>query len=104
VITGSSTEGSSTEGSPTEGSPTESFTSNVYKYELNSPDLSLLLQSQWDSKVPVISPDGKKMAFVTNRTGASEVWVKDLESNKFYQVTGDLILVFLLSIGLVKPK
>ena len=37
---------------------------------------------------PALSPDKKKVAFISDRSGMSQVWVYEIETHKFTQVTG----------------
>ncbi len=36
---------------------------------------------------PAVSPDGKRIAFVSNREGAPHIYVKDLETGEVYRIT-----------------
>jgi len=38
---------------------------------------------------PTLARDGKKLGFICNRSGKSEIWVKDLEAGKEHSLTSD---------------
>jgi len=60
---------------------------DVYSIDLDGKILSRLT-SQWGINVsPSFSPDGTKMAFVSNRTGAPQIYVKDLVQGKEERLT-----------------
>lgn len=61
----------------------------IYKFNISNKELSPLLVSDWSDSSPSISPDNSKIAFISSRTGDSEIWVYDFVSEKYTQVTGN---------------
>lgn len=61
----------------------------IYKFNISNKELSPLLVSEWNDSSPSVSPDNSKIAFVSSRTGDSEIWVYDFVSGKYTQVTGN---------------
>lgn len=47
-----------------------------------------VIRSQWNDQRPSVSPDDKKIAFSSGRTGSEEIWLYDLETSTYRQVTG----------------
>ena len=47
------------------------------------------LTSHSNDQNPAFSPDGKSLAFISDRSGYMAVWVKDLTTGQLRQVTGD---------------
>lgn len=47
-----------------------------------------VLSSPWDEVCPAYSPDGTRIAFVSNRSGMNEIWTLSLENNTLRQITG----------------
>ncbi len=50
---------------------------------------SLLVSHPATESRPVFSPDGKRLAFVSNRTGSGDIYVLNLETNDLSRVTFD---------------
>jgi Tol biopolymer transport system component len=45
--------------------------------------------SGWSDLNPSYSPDGKYLAFLSDRTGKNEIWLKELENERYQQLTGN---------------
>jgi dipeptidyl aminopeptidase/acylaminoacyl peptidase len=60
----------------------------IFRIDLPTGSIEPVLQSQWDETGPSISPDGKRMAFFSDRSGLSELWLYDLENDAYRQLTG----------------
>ncbi len=61
---------------------------NIYKFNIVNNTLTRVIESQWDDWSPSLSPDNTKIAFISGRTGRSELWIYDLTTFTFSQVTG----------------
>lgn len=63
-------------------------TAGMWRLDLEDKTLAPLPQNStrfdWDGQP---SPDGGKLAFVSDRSGAAEAWVADLETNAYRQLT-----------------
>jgi sugar lactone lactonase YvrE len=46
-----------------------------------------LLSSRFDEHTPDCSPDGKRLAFVSTRSGAEEIWIADADGSNAVQAT-----------------
>jgi serine/threonine protein kinase len=65
---------------------------NIWRVELRGPDRKpgvpvKLISSTWSENNPDFSPDGKKIAFKSNRSGASEIWLCDSDGSNPEQFT-----------------
>ena len=65
---------------------------NIYRVDLSGQDLNpgvpfKFISSTRDEVRPTYSPDGKKIAFHSNRSGAWEVWVCDRDGSNAVQLT-----------------
>ncbi len=60
----------------------------LYKSAVNSSTITPVIQSSWDEYCPSISPDGKNLAFISDRSGYNEVWVYNMENQTYKQLTG----------------
>jgi Tol biopolymer transport system component len=67
---------------------------NIYRMELTGPPgaqkagaPSSLISSTLAEESPQFSPDGRKVAFISNRTGSDEVWTCDAEGKNSAQLT-----------------
>jgi TolB protein len=47
-----------------------------------------LIVSQWNDFSPSWSPDGKQLAFISDRSGVAAIWVKDIQTEALSQLTG----------------
>jgi len=47
-----------------------------------------VIQSQWRDVAPSVSPDNTKIAFFSNRSGYDQLWLYDLATETYTQVTG----------------
>jgi dipeptidyl aminopeptidase/acylaminoacyl peptidase len=47
-----------------------------------------VIQSRWLDFASAVSPDNTKLAFFSNRSGYDQVWLYDLETEEYSQVTG----------------
>jgi TolB protein len=56
------------------------------RYRATAPDRALT-ESRAIETSPTFSPDGRRMAFVSDRSGAPQVWIKDLESGEEHRLT-----------------
>lgn len=61
---------------------------DIYSVPSNGGSRTNLVSSQWDDFCPVYSPDGNTLAFISNRSGANEIWIMDLLTKKLRQITG----------------
>src|SRR2546429_5895686 len=65
----------------------------VYPYDLHStsrgklPSLTQLISSSQGDCSPEFSPDGKKVAFVSERSGISQIWICDSDGRNPLQLT-----------------
>jgi serine/threonine protein kinase/dipeptidyl aminopeptidase/acylaminoacyl peptidase len=67
---------------------------NIWRLDLSGspPQARKLIVSSREQGTPNISPDGRKIAFSSNRSGGSEVWVCDADGSNAVQVTSYGIL------------
>lgn len=62
---------------------------DIWTVSSNGGTASLLVSHPATESRPVFSPDGKRLAFVSNRTGAGDIYVLNLETNDLSRVTFD---------------
>ena len=53
----------------------------------------------WDETSPVVSPDGKKLLFISNRNGINNIYVKDLETGEERPITNSISGIYQISIS-----
>ena len=61
---------------------------DIYKMNITTQTLIPVVESHWSEKAPSLSPDNTKIIFVSDRTGNNEVWMFDLVTLKYKQITG----------------
>lgn len=57
--------------------------------------IARVTDSMWWDDFPALSPDGRRVAFASNRTAATELWVADIDGSNARQITqgfGSLVL------------
>jgi Tol biopolymer transport system component/predicted Ser/Thr protein kinase len=72
--------------------PVQRWDSNIYRIDLSGPDLSpgapfKLISSTREDLAPAYSPDGRKIAFCSDRSGSWEFWVCDRDGLNAAQLT-----------------
>jgi eukaryotic-like serine/threonine-protein kinase len=61
---------------------------NIWRIDLRSESVrSLLAPTSRQQKAPTISPDGKRIAFESDRSGSKEVWVANLDGSDAVQLS-----------------
>ena len=63
-------------------------TTGIFRIAAGGGNIVPVIQSPWLDVAPAVSPGNDKLAFFSNRTGADEIWMADLETGKLTQVTG----------------
>jgi TolB protein len=63
---------------------------HLFAFHPTNLPLTRLTYGQWDDLSPALSPDGTRVAFVSNREGHWDIYVLDLYSGMLNQVTDDL--------------
>lgn len=61
---------------------------DIYKMNVNTKAIEPVIKSQWQDKIPSLSPDNTKLLFVSDRSGEDEIWLLNLNDQKLYQITG----------------
>jgi Tol biopolymer transport system component len=72
------------------GSKSVNLRRKIYRYDLETRSLTDLLGSQWQDENPTISPNGTKLAFFSTRSGTMELWIYNMNTSRYRQVTGDV--------------
>lgn len=70
---------------------------NLFNVELGSYNVTPLEVGQGQNTNPSISPDGKKLAFISNRNGIDNIYISELNSTNIYPVTDILTGVISIS-------
>jgi Tol biopolymer transport system component len=64
------------------------FSANIWKLSLTAePVAQMLIGSTRSQNNPNVSPDGSKIAFESDRSGAHEVWISDSDGHNLQQIT-----------------
>lgn len=64
--------------------------SSLYAFNLQTSELARLSFGQWEDIHPALSPDGKRLAFASNRGGQWDLYVLGLEDGISRQISNDL--------------
>lgn len=70
----------------------EYYRYHIFLLDQSNGNISPMIEPEpifWEDRFPCFSPDGKYLAFLTDRSGLYEIWLKELSSNRYYQITGD---------------
>lgn len=65
------------------------YVTNLVSFPATGGDPETLLASDWRDEQPAFSPDGQHLAFVSNRSGYSAIWIMNLKTNKLRQITSN---------------
>lgn len=60
---------------------------DVFTYNYATNTLTPVIESEWSVNCPTGSPSGNKVAFFSYRSGTEQLWVYDLNSQKYKQIT-----------------
>src|ERR1019366_5800177 len=61
---------------------------NLWRLDARTGERKMLIGSSMDSQeIPQYSPDGRKIAFQSNRSGNMEVWTCDADGSNCQQIT-----------------
>ena len=61
---------------------------DIYSVSSYGGEKTEMVSSPWNDYCPAYSPDGKAVAFISDRSGSAEIWTMDLQTKKLKQVTG----------------
>jgi Tol biopolymer transport system component len=70
--------------------PTDNFDANIWSAQFDvagKPDIRPLIASARVEANPQYSPNGKRIAFASDRSGNSEIWISDSDGNNAVQIT-----------------
>lgn len=62
---------------------------DIIQFDIAENEPIELITSPWDDFAPALSTDGQFMAFLSNRSGKTEIWILDMETRKLLQLTGN---------------
>ncbi|MEW6051720.1 MAG: hypothetical protein AB1644_11770 [Candidatus Zixiibacteriota bacterium] len=60
---------------------------NLFSIDIASSRISAMEVGPGTNRMPMLSPDGKKVAFISNRNGTDNVYVAYLDSSRYFAVT-----------------
>jgi hypothetical protein len=60
----------------------------IYKSSVTDKKISKIFSSDWNDYSPSASPDGKKTAFMSDRSGTGQIWIYNSDNKKYIQITG----------------
>ena len=63
------------------------FNENLWRLDLRTGERKVLIGSTYRQQLPQYSPDGRRIAFQSNRTGDVEVWICDADGSNCLQIT-----------------
>jgi len=62
---------------------------DIYFFDFEKNEVIPIESSTWDDHSPVFSPAGNAIAFISDRSGLYEIWVKNLFNQELRMITGD---------------
>jgi serine/threonine protein kinase len=60
---------------------------NIWRLDIHTRERKMLISSTYRQNIPHYSPDGRKIAFQSNRSGNFEVWTCDADGSNCQQIT-----------------
>ncbi len=67
----------------------EQYTESIFSYDIDDNQIEPVEKTIWNEYSPAISNDGQYLAFISSRSGSDEIWIKNLNTNKYWQLTSD---------------
>lgn len=67
---------------------TNRYVTNLVRVPVDGSAPQTLLASDWFDEQPAFSPEGQRLAFISNRSGYWAIWILNLKTDKLRQVTG----------------
>ncbi|MBD3376843.1 BamA/TamA family outer membrane protein [candidate division KSB1 bacterium] len=72
---------------------------DLYEITIDTKEMRRVVESDFAENTPIYSPDGKKIAFVSDRSGVSNIYIKDMETDQEWPITDVLTGVYQPSWG-----
>jgi Tol biopolymer transport system component len=60
---------------------------NIWRWDMIQHQAKLMAPSTWWEDFPAVGPDGRRLAFASNRTGTNEIWAVNADGSDLRQVT-----------------
>jgi tricorn protease-like protein len=60
----------------------------IYRLNLQNGKSESIIRSKWSDMCPAVSPDNKDLAFISNRSGTRQIWIYNLASGTYKQISG----------------
>ena len=64
------------------------YKSQIYESSVTTKQVTQKIVSDWNDYCPSISPDNKKIAFISDRSGSNQIWLYSMDNNSLRQLTG----------------
>lgn len=61
---------------------------DILSISVNGGEEKIVISSQWNDFAPALSPDGNRLAFISDRSGVDAIWMWNFETNRMRQLTG----------------
>jgi len=59
----------------------------IYESSVSKKQINKTFDSKWNDYNPVISPDKKKIAFISDRSGTDQAWIYHIDTKTYTQIT-----------------
>ncbi len=66
----------------------QNYKKQIYSSGINANTIEKVIESVWNDYCPSISPDDKTIAFISDRSGTNQIWIYNLDTQKYKQLTG----------------
>ena len=60
----------------------------IFRINVKNGNTESVIKSAWSDMCPALSPDGKELAFISDRSGPPQIWLYNFASGTWKQVTG----------------
>ncbi len=67
---------------------------NIYEMNADGSDIQLVASSPFIERVPIYAPDGKHIAFTSDKSGVNNIYAMDLETGEEWPITNAITGVF----------